>query len=100
VFTQTTADYEPASDAHRAMVALPGGTFLMGADYDRGFPADGEGPIRPVSLSPFAIDTYPVTNADFAAFVAATNFRTEAEAFGWVFCLLVSHPAGALRRSR
>ncbi len=84
-FTKTTAAHEAASDTHRAMVALPGGTFLMGTDYDRGFPADGEGPVRSVSLSPFAIDTYPVTNADFAAFVAVTNFRTEAEAFGWSF---------------
>jgi len=85
LFTQTTATHEAASDAHRAMVALPGGTFLMGTNYDRGFPADGEGPVRTVSLSPFAIDTYPVTNADFAAFVAATSFRTEAEVFGWSF---------------
>jgi sulfatase modifying factor 1 len=67
------------------MVALQGGTFLMGTNYNQGFPADGEGPVRPVSLSPFSIDTYPVTNADFAAYVAATNFRTEAEAFGWSF---------------
>jgi formylglycine-generating enzyme required for sulfatase activity len=67
------------------MVSLPGGTFLMGTHYKQGFPADGEGPVRPVSLSPFSVDTYPVTNEDFAAFVAATNFRTEAEGFGWSF---------------
>jgi formylglycine-generating enzyme required for sulfatase activity len=67
------------------MVTLPGGSFLMGTDYDRGFPADGEGPVRSVTLSPFAMDTYPVTNADFAAFVEATNFKTEAELFGWSF---------------
>jgi formylglycine-generating enzyme len=82
---QTATSRETASDAHRATVALSGGTFLMGTDYDRGFPADGEGPIRPVSISPFAIDTFPVTNADFAAFVAKTSFRTEAEVFGWSF---------------
>src|SRR6201996_7657468 len=69
-----------ATTPGRPMVTLPGGTFLMGTDYKQGFPADGEGPVRPVLLSPFSIDTYPVTNADFAAFVAATNFRTEAEA--------------------
>jgi len=68
-----------APDAQRAMVSLPAGTFLMGTDYQKGFPADGEGPVRPVSLSAFDIDTYPVTNADFASFVAGTNFRTEAE---------------------
>jgi sulfatase modifying factor 1 len=57
----------------------------MGSDYVHGFPADGEGPVRPVSLSPFDIDTSPVTNADFDAFVKATGYRTEAEIFGWSF---------------
>jgi formylglycine-generating enzyme len=69
----------------RPMVSLPGATFLMGTNYDRGFPADGEGPVRPVSLSPFEVDTFPVTNADFAEFIAATSYRTEAELFGWSF---------------
>ena len=68
-----------------ASVMLPGGSFLMGTDYARGFPADGEGPVRKVSLSPFAIDLFPVTNAEFSAFVRATNHRTEAEVFGWSF---------------
>ena len=68
-----------------ATVSLPGGSFLMGTNYSQGFPADGEGPVRRVLLSPFDIDTYPVTNADFASFIAATNYRTEAEAFGWSF---------------
>jgi formylglycine-generating enzyme len=66
-------------------VDLPGGSFLMGTDYARGYPADGEGPVRKVSLSPFAIDPFPVTNAEFAEFVRATSYRTEAEMFGWSF---------------
>ena len=68
-----------------ATVSLPGGSFLMGTNYAQGFPADGEGPVRRVTLSSFDIDTYPVTNADFASFIAATNYRTEAEVFGWSF---------------
>jgi sulfatase modifying factor 1 len=56
-----------------------------GTDYEKGFPADGEGPVRRVSLSAFEIDTFPVTNADFAAFVEQTGHRTEAEVFGWSF---------------
>ncbi len=67
------------------MVSLPGGPFRMGTDYARGFPADGEGPVRPVALSPFEIDAFPVTNADFAAFVEATGYVTEAERFGTSF---------------
>jgi formylglycine-generating enzyme required for sulfatase activity len=57
----------------------------MGTDYPNGFPADGESPVRPVTLSPFAIDRHPVTNAEFAAFVDATGYHTEAERFGWSF---------------
>lgn len=57
----------------------------MGTDYRQGFPADGEGPVRAIALSPFSIDTYPVTNSDFAAFVRATSFQTDAERFGWSF---------------
>lgn len=37
------------------MVALDGGIFLMGS-RDRTFPADGEGPVRKVTVSPFWID--------------------------------------------
>jgi formylglycine-generating enzyme len=82
----------PAKPSPNTMVSLPGGTFLMGTDYPHGFPADGEGPVRPVSLSAFAIDIYPVTNRDFAEFVAATRYRTEAEQFGWSFVFWMHIP--------
>ncbi len=67
------------------MVRLDGGTFLMGTDYAEGFPDDGEGPVREVTLDPFWIDTTAVTNDQFAAFVEATGYVTEAERFGWSF---------------
>lgn len=67
------------------MIALPGGSFLMGTDNPEGFPQDGEGPIREVTVKPFRIDRYPVTNALFAKFVQATGYITEAEHFGWSF---------------
>ena len=57
----------------------------MGTDYAKGFPADGEGPVRPVTLTPYRIDRTPVTNEAFAAFVEATHYVTEAERFGWSF---------------
>src|SRR5690606_38727276 len=44
-----------------------------------------EGPAHEVSLSPFSIAAHAVTNERFAAFVAATGHRTEAEEFGWSF---------------
>src|SRR6185312_13055362 len=73
------------AEEHGAMIALPDGVFLMGTDYADGFPADGEGPVRSVALSAFQVDPCAVTNQEFAAFVAATGYVTEAERFGWSF---------------
>ncbi len=67
------------------MVALGGGRFLMGTDYPQGFPLDGEGPVRPVVVSPFRMDRTPVTNQQFAEFAQATAYQTDAEQFGWSF---------------
>ncbi len=67
------------------MIGLPGGAFLMGTDDEQGVIADGEGPVREVELHPFCIDATTVSNADFAAFVDATGYVTEAEGFGWSF---------------
>jgi sulfatase modifying factor 1 len=67
------------------MISLPGGSFLMGTDTLEGFPADGEGPIRSITLSPFSVDRDPVTNDRFQRFIEATGYKTEAETFGWSF---------------
>jgi formylglycine-generating enzyme required for sulfatase activity len=67
------------------MVLLDGGPFLMGTDAGDGFPSDGEGPIREVTLSPFWIDPRPITNERFARFIDATGFVTVAEQEGWSF---------------
>ncbi len=75
----------------RGMVELPGGAFTMGSNWNEGYPGDGEGPAREVTLRPFYMSPTTVTNQEFAKFVKATGFKTEAEAFGWsfVFHLLV-----------
>jgi formylglycine-generating enzyme len=67
------------------MVRLEGGEFLMGTEDPDGFAADGEGPVRAVTLKPFWIDAYAVGNARFAAFVEATGYITDAERYGWSF---------------
>lgn len=67
------------------MVRLDGGRFLMGTDTSEGFPQDGEGPVREVTVDPFYIDVSTVTNRAFQRFVMATGYRTEAEKFGWSF---------------
>ena len=67
------------------MVSIEGGTYLMGTDYEFGFPADGEGPIQQVKLDRFLIDRTTVTNRNFADFVKETKYKTDAEKFGWSF---------------
>ncbi|OMD76081.1 MULTISPECIES: formylglycine-generating enzyme family protein [Paenibacillus] len=78
------------------MILIPGGTFLMGTDDKEGFPADGEGPTRKVTLSSFLMDATAVTNKQFAAFIKETNYVTDAERFGWsyVFHSFVSMETG------
>jgi formylglycine-generating enzyme len=72
----------PAPTAPIDLVEVPAGGFAMGTDDPQGYPDDGEGPVHRVELSAYAIGRHPVTNDDFAAFVAATGHRTAAEAFG------------------
>lgn len=61
--------------ATAGMVELPSGTFEMGSE--RFYPE--ERPARRMSVAAFAIDTHPVTNAQFAQFVSATGYVTLAE---------------------
>ena len=64
---------------------MPAARFLMGTEDDAGFPEDGEGPIREVSIHSYSIDVAAVTNAQFSRFVKDTGYKTEAEQFGWSF---------------
>ena len=57
------------------LVELPGGSFRMGSvDF---YPE--EAPIHTATVAAFAIECHPVTNAQFAAFVAETGYVTVAE---------------------
>jgi formylglycine-generating enzyme len=93
----TVMPFGSARAREREIVELAGGVLLMGTDYRYKFPADGEEPVRPVSISPFKIDTYPVTNADFAEFVAGTGYVTESERFGWSFVFWAHIPPARFR---
>lgn len=62
------------------MVHIPGGMFRMGTDQGA---FAYEGPVHEVRVSPFSMDRHEVTNGEFARFVAATGFKTEAEKQGW-----------------
>lgn len=62
-------------DRTEGMVWLTGGTFTMGSE--RFYPE--EAPLRQVSVRGFWIDTTPVTNRQFARFVAQTGYVTVAQ---------------------
>jgi sulfatase modifying factor 1 len=66
------------------MIDMAAGEFRMGTDDSR-FPADLEGPIRSVATDAYSIAVGPVTNEEFAAFVAVTGLTTLAETEGWSF---------------
>jgi formylglycine-generating enzyme len=60
------------------MVYVPGGIVQVGSD-------EGLAQERPsfwAKVTPFLMDTHPVTVAEFRKFVEATGFKTEAETFG------------------
>ena len=51
------------------MKLIPGGTFLMGSEH--GYPE--EKPVHEISVSPFYMDEYPVTNREYKEFCDATH---------------------------
>lgn len=55
------------------MVTIPAGPFIMGTDRQQGDAYDR--PAHKVDVKAYRIDKYPVTNAQYARFVAATNHR-------------------------
>jgi len=78
----SSASVRAAGDAGLDLVAIPGGVVEMG---DPGGAAD-EHPRR-LAVAPFRLMRTEVTNARFAAFVAATGYRSDAEraGTGWVW---------------
>lgn len=81
------------------MVRLEGGVFWMGNEDGEAWVEDGEGPVREVTLRPFWIDATAVTNAQFAAFVDATGYKTEAEHFGWSYVFHLFVPRKIARKA-
>jgi formylglycine-generating enzyme len=91
----TFGTIEPSRSAIPRRWSAPlGGSFLMGSN-DRRFPDDGEGPVRSVTVTTYAIACHAVSNLQFGDFVRATGYTTEAERCGWsfVFAGLMSEQA-------
>ena len=70
-------DKSNTAGSYEGMVQIPGGTFMMGADSDKGAP--DEYPKHQVAVDGFWMDATEVTNAQFAEFVEATDYVTTAE---------------------
>ncbi|MBO6776018.1 MAG: formylglycine-generating enzyme family protein [Marinibacterium sp.] len=81
----------PTGTRPENLVRLPGGKSLVGTPLEQ-IPDDGEGPMRKVTVKPILMSPTTVTNAEFAAFVAATGYVTEAERFGWSFVFRAQVP--------
>ena len=81
------------------LVELDGGRFSMGAEDAEGFLEDGEGPVREVELSPFAIEAHAVTNRRFADFVDATGYMTTPSATAGRLCSGACCPTAFPRRA-
>jgi formylglycine-generating enzyme required for sulfatase activity len=68
------------------MVVVPGGSFIMGSDHLE--PVVGElrpeGPIHRVTIErAFAVGKYEITNAQFAAFIGATDYQPSLGCTKW-----------------
>jgi formylglycine-generating enzyme required for sulfatase activity len=73
-----------APDAKIKTATIPAGRPIVGTRTPR-IPNDGEELRRSRPLKKFQIGVTTVTNVDFARFVEATGYRTDAECFGWSF---------------
>jgi serine/threonine-protein kinase len=81
--SNSTQQPTPAPPARPDLVAIPGGTFMMGRDdvpaRTSDAPADyllwlySQWPAHAVTVAPFAIDKTEVTNAEYADFVEKTG---------------------------
>jgi formylglycine-generating enzyme required for sulfatase activity len=59
------------------MVGIPAGKFLMGSPAHEPGRFDSEGPQHVVTIKAFALAKYPVTSAEFLAFLSETGYRPQ-----------------------
>ncbi|GAA1018767.1 hypothetical protein Aple_026190 [Acrocarpospora pleiomorpha] len=79
------ADPEAGLRLRRRFVRLPGGSYAMGSEDPDAHQEDREGPVRDVTVAPFAISPTAVSTAQFATFAKRTGYRTTAEVIGWSY---------------
>jgi len=66
-------EYIPGSSVSFEMLAIPGGTFLMGSEEDEPFRNENEGPVVEVSLSSFFMAKIEVSWDEYLAFFKQTG---------------------------
>ncbi|MDE5121956.1 MAG: trypsin-like peptidase domain-containing protein, partial [Trichodesmium sp. St19_bin1] len=59
------------------MVYIPGGTFMMGSPENEEKRHDNEGPQHNVTVSPFFMGKYPVTQGQWRAIASQTNLKVK-----------------------
>ena len=59
------------------MVYIPGGTFMMGSPENEEKRSDREGPQHNVTVSPFFMGKYPVTQGQWRAIASQTNLKVK-----------------------
>ena len=78
----------PASLARRTLppeiVYIPSARFSMGFEHAY----EDERPVHAVTIRPFLLDRYEITNQQFAEFVKATGYITQAERDGYAWCFI------------
>lgn len=84
LFLTALASAVGAADLDDGMVLLPAGSYPMGYEHSH----EDELPIHEVRLDAFYIDATEVTNRQFAHFVEATGFTTQAEKDGYAWCFV------------
>ncbi|NKB71159.1 MAG: SUMF1/EgtB/PvdO family nonheme iron enzyme [Candidatus Latescibacteria bacterium] len=77
LLTAPGAETQPVDETLQNMVLIAAGPFIQGSDHPRA--DDDEKPAQRRHLPAYWLDRDEVTNAQFAAFVDATQYRTQAE---------------------
>ncbi len=68
---------QPVSSAPKGMVRIPGATIVDTLKEHANFVPYPENPAKPVHIRTFFMDKYPVTNAQYYAFIKATHYKPE-----------------------
>ena len=77
--------------ADEVFAAIPEGWFLMGSDEGQ----DDERPVHRVWVDAFELAVYPVTEAQYALFLEATDHQAPRE---WAAVTIRGRPAGRWRQ--